>query len=111
MNLENHNERTIRASFSAEDFDNLTQFFQNVWMSNASYKVFMARRAFNLNYAFMDMMKAKYRSEYKIDNIMSNTALLLCAEEIADYYVITKCFPDILIIDDLLLHGRGISKP
>ncbi len=110
MNLENHDERIIRSSFSAEDFDNLTQFFQNVWMSNASYKVFMARRAFNLNYAFMDIMKVTYRSEYKIDNIMSNTALLLCAEEIADYYVITKCFPDILIVDDLLLHGRGISK-
>lgn len=103
-------EQIIRSSFDADVYDELQGFFQNVWQSKASYKVFMARRAFNLNFAFMGMMDAQYVQEYRTDDIMSNTALLLYAEEIAEYYKAMDRFPSILIVDDLLIHGRGIIK-
>lgn len=104
------NEKLIRSSFCEEEYDKLLQFFQDIWLSDAMYKVFMARRAFNLNYAFMDIQNAKYKDEYKVEGIMSNTALLLCSEELADYYRLTGRFPKIIIADDLLIHGRGIMK-
>ena len=104
------NEQLIRSSFSEEEYSKLLHFFQDIWLSDAAYKVFMARRAFNLNFAFMDIKDVQYRDEYKVDSIMSNTALLLCAEEIADHYKLTECFPRIIIADDLLIHGRGIIK-
>jgi len=110
MNIAGDNERLIRSSFGANYYNELCEYFHNIWKSNAAYKVFMARRAFNLNYAFMGIMNAQYKDEYETESIMSNTALLLCAEEIADYYRATNEFPSILIADDLLLHGRGMVK-
>lgn len=104
------NEQLIQSSFNEEEYSKLLQFFQDIWLSDAAYKVFMARRAFNLNYAFMDIKDAQYKDEYKVDGIISNTALLLCAEEIADHYRLTERFPKIIIADDLLIHGRGIMK-
>ena len=110
MKTERLNEQLIRSSFSNNDYESLLHFFQSVWLSDASYKVIIARRAFNLNYAFMDIENAQYTDEYKTENIMSNTALLLCAEEIAEYYCFKKILPSILLVDDLLIHGRGIMK-
>ena len=104
------NEKLVRSSFSEEEYGKLLQFFQGIWQSNAAYKVFMARRAFNLNFAFMEIKDVQYKDEYKVEGIMSNTALLLCAEEIADRYRLTGHFPRIIIADDLLIHGRGIMK-
>lgn len=96
--------------FSEEECEDLENFFQNIWQTKKAYKVFMARRGFNLNFAFMDIMDAWYNEDYYLDGIISNTALLLCAEEIAEYYKETGSFPTILIVDDILIHGRGIMK-
>lgn len=110
MEVAGSNEQLVRSSFSEEEYGKLLQFFQDIWLSDASYKVFMARRAFNLNFAFMDIRDVQYKDEYKTEGVMSNTALLLCAEEIADYYRSTGSFPKIILADDLLIHGRGIMK-
>lgn len=104
------NDRLFRNSFTEAEYDSLEHFFQDIWLNDAPYKVFMARRAFNLNYAFMDITAAHYKAEYKTEGIISNTALLLCAEEIAEYYRRTGDFPQIILADDLLIHGRGIMK-
>lgn len=110
MDVTKFHEHLLRTSFTEAEYDLLARFFQDVWLSDAAYKVFMARRAFNLNYAFMDVMSAQYGAEYKTEGIISNTALLLCAEEIAEYYRMTESFPKIILVDDLLIHGRGIMK-
>lgn len=110
MEATENSEQIIQSSFSSDEYEKLLHFFQNVWLSNAEYKIFMARRAFNLNFAFMSIENVQYKDEYKTENILSNTALLLCAEEIVDYYLLTESFPKIILVDDLLIHGRGITK-
>lgn len=110
MGSMNSNERTLQSSFTGKRYEQIKEFMINIWRSKAKYKVLMARRAFNLNYAFMEACAVQNDERYIVDNIISNTALLLCAEEIAEYYRQSKQFPRILIADDLLLHGRGIIK-
>ena len=104
------NEELLRSNFTRKRYEQLKRFMVNIWQSKAKYKVFMARRAFNLNYAFWTVSDIKKDKSFTTDNIMSNTALLLCAEDLAEDYLNTNSFPNILIVDDLLLHGRGIIR-
>lgn len=104
------NEDLLKTSFDGKRYNQIKEFMINIWESKAKYKVFMARRAFNLNYAFMEACDVQREDGYFIENIMSNTAFLLCAEKLAEYYRQFRQFPRVLIVDDLLFHGRGIIK-
>ncbi len=106
----NSNYLVIQSVFSASDIDNLTKYFKRIWMSDATYKVAVARRAFNLNQVFIDALSAGYDENYRTDDIISDTALLLYAEELADYYRAFRSFPSILIADDILVYGRRIAE-
>ncbi len=106
----NVRESILQSAFSEKRYAQLKAFIFHIWKSKAKYKILMARRAFNLNYAFMEACRTQRDEECVTDSIMSNTALLLYAEELARYYSWVKKFPDILIADDLLFHGRGIIK-
>lgn len=57
------------------------------------------RRCFNLVARFLP----------KVDMI-SSRALILKFDEIAEYYQENRKFPRILILDDLMIHGRGVAK-
>ncbi len=43
-------------------------------------------------------------------DMISSRALILKYDEIAEYYRYNRRFPRILILDDLMIHGRGIAK-
>lgn len=59
------------------------------------------RRCFNLAYSRLE----------HLNNLVTNNGLLLQYRELADYYVSYKfSFPKILLVDDIILHGRGLSK-
>ena len=57
------------------------------------------RRCFNIVARFMPEV-----------NMISSRALMLKYTEIAEYYRQNKRFPKILILDDLMIHGRGVAK-
>lgn len=57
------------------------------------------RRCFNLVARFLP----------KVDMI-SSRALMLKYDEIAEYYWENGKFPRILVLDDLMIHGRGVAK-
>lgn len=60
------------------------------------------RRCFNLAYTFLP--------DDRKENLISNSGLLRYHRELAQQYLREGQFPRILIQDDLLLHGRGLSK-
>lgn len=99
-----------KTTFVLDNYEKLYRFFERVWKLDYDYKVAMARRAFNLNYAFL-MIKSNSGSDeaYAAENWISNTALLLYHERIADYYLDHGQFPKILLLDDICLHGRSIA--
>ena len=77
--------------------------------SKARYIVFLARRCFNL-------MNLYYRANYTIPNesyeqrVLSDSGLLANVPSIAYRYIALGSIPEILIVDDILIHGRGINK-
>lgn len=99
-----------KTTFISDNYESLYRFFQRVWELDYDYKVTMARRAFNLNYAFLMIDSGSGSDEaYGAKDWISNTALLLYYKEIADEYLAHGRFPSILILDDLCLHGRSVA--
>ena len=88
--------------------EKLWVFMNNLWKDPAQYKVLMARRMFNLSHTLMQDWEVSGGEQYLTDGLMSNTAFLLSATEIADRYAYRRKFPRILICDDIMFHGRGI---
>ncbi len=93
-----------------KNYDQFYRFYQQVWAQPHAYIVMNARRCFNLNHVYMKVHAAAGNRVANADRMMSNNALLLCAGSIAGSFRTHGHFPSILIVDDLVLHGRGISK-
>lgn len=97
----------MRSVLGGENYAYIEDFFSFIRDSDARYKVVVARKCFNL-------LNTYYRSRYKkpladIENTMiSDTALFAYIPEIAEEYQTRGIFPEILIADDILIHGRAI---
>lgn len=89
-------------------YSEIEKFFTSVWFFPAEYKVFLARRCLNLMHSF-------YRSKYDSPVLLSDKdfyserALLANVPEIVGKYRKTGKLPKVLIVDDILIHGRNIS--
>lgn len=71
------------------------------------YAAVMSRRCLNL----MELVLQKFPDMEEVcAPIMTESGLLLKAEEIADYYVSHNEFPKIGLADELLLHGRALGS-
>lgn len=82
--------------------DELQDFFEAI-NSVAEHYWFVSateRRCLNLVSRFLP----------RLNNLVSNSGLLLQYKKLADYYVKHSYFPPILIVDDIMVHGRGIAK-
>lgn len=76
-------------------FEAIDSVAENYWFVSAT-----ERRCLNLVSRFLP----------RLNNLVSNSGLLLQYKKFADYYVKHSYFPPILIIDDIMVHGRGIAK-
>lgn len=100
--------RYIRSALGESNYALAADFFASIWRSPARYKVFLARRCLNLMYTF-------YRSEYEVPDpelsstLYSDGSLLASAPDIAESYLRWGGFPEIIIIDDILIHGRTLN--
>lgn len=100
----------IGESSLRKNYERLYLFYQKVWAQPHDYVVMNARRCFNLNYLFAQVHKADRKPVANAGKIISNNALLLYNSKIAEHYRACGRFPRILIVDDLILHGRGVAK-
>lgn len=82
----------------------IREFFTDFVGDTAQYAYVSAteRRCFNLAYTFLP--------DDRKENLISNSGLLRYHRELAQQYLREGQFPRILILDDLVLHSRGISK-
>lgn len=93
-----------------KDYLGLRDFFKEIWRAPHTYKAIMTRRGFNLHYAFLQIEGSGTEDTRLGEQVMSHTALLLYAKDIANYYRENGKFPSILIADDVFLYGRGLAK-
>lgn len=101
------NENQIRSRPYLENYDlalKIKSFFTDFVGDTSEYTYVSAseRRCFNLAYIFLP-------EEQKV-NLVSNSGLLQYHRELTRYFADHGCFPRILILDDLMVHGRGMSK-
>lgn len=112
MNFENIGKEKLRAfamTVLGEEYYHLIEnFFERVWNSDATYKVFFARRCLNLMYTFYKCRKGKLDSRIEYE-LYSDSALLANVPEIADCYMQFGVIPKILLADDILIYGRTIN--
>ena len=82
----------------------LDGFFRKVAEISEQYEFISAteRRCFNLAYK---LMVGPSR-----DRLVSNCGLLLQHRQLAREYALHGRFPRVLLLDDLLVHGRGLGK-
>ena len=99
-----------RAMFSNRMYESFLKFFQEAWDGDYQYRVAMTRRCYNLHWAFRIIAEAREGMSPEARDVISQDALLLYAEEIADYFAQNRKFPNILIMDDVLLYGRGVLR-
>lgn len=88
-------------------------FFDSVFYAPARYKVFLRRRCLNLMYLYLELHWDGMNEEQWLDIIStfySDSALLADAKEIAQQYCILRLMPSILIVDDILIHGRTLNR-
>lgn len=94
------------------EYAGLRKFFSHVWKSDYEYIVIFARRCYALHDVFMQTVLED--SDLSLDEItekvISNNAFLLYASEFATRYKETGAFPRVLLVDDLLLYGRGMAR-
>ncbi len=93
-----------------KDYLGLRNFFREIWQAPHTYKAVMTRRGFNLHYAFLQIEESRTGDANLGEQVISHTALLLYAKDIANYYRENGKFPTILIADDVFLYGRGLAK-
>lgn len=65
------------------------------------YTCIMERRCFNLVAHFLPDI---------LDQIVTSNGLLCSIKEIANYYKSRNIFPNILIADDIVIHGRNLAR-
>lgn len=82
---------------------NLGNFFDDIEKKAKNYRYISIaeRRCFNLAYDTLSSM----------ENLVTYNGLLLQYRELVQYYLDNnRTLPRLLLVDDILLHGRGLSK-
>lgn len=92
------------------DYHGFCTFFKDIWASKHEYVVIFARRCYALNNVFLRIFFEEKERQEKAERIISQNALLLYADEFANHYRKFGVFPGVLLVDDVMLHGRGVAK-
>lgn len=98
-----HTENGENAQFLKKGFS----WYLNAIPENCAYMVAMTRRCPNWMEAFL-LMAPQYREKFQ--NMITENALLMETEHLAEAYAKTGTFPKIALLDDVLVHGRGLNE-
>ena len=92
-----------------EHYQGLCRFFEDIWneAANSDYCVFLARRCYNLHELFFATFGK--RTYVPCKKALSDNALLLKGKEFARVYYEKGTLPSMLIVDDILIHGRALT--
>ena len=94
------------------EYAGLRKFFSHVWKSDYEYIVIFARRCYALHDILMQTIQedAPLSPDEITEKVISNNAFFLYASEFATRYKETGAFPRVILVDDLLLYGRGMAR-
>lgn len=93
-----------------ETLDELTNWYKWTLEEDWDFVAFVVRRSYILG-LIMEKITNKRMEESSVHTVfLTDAALLLRSDEMASAYRETGRFPKILLIDDLLIHGRNLNQ-
>lgn len=99
----------MKSELGEENYGLIESFFNFIVNSKAKYKAIIARKCFNLFNLYYRCNFGSPVAEIE-DKVISDNALFAYIPEIASEYLEWGFFPEILIADDILIHGRAINS-
>lgn len=104
-------ELNARSVLGEDNYKMLGRFYDSILESRAEYKVVLARKCLNLLNVYYWCRKKEHPDNTKFSSLFySDNTLISSIPKIAMSYVLFNRVPDILIIDDILIHGRTLNK-
>lgn len=103
-------ERTGESILYSSDYHGFHKFFEAVWNSPNQYVVLFARRCYALNNIFMRTYLSEDDRKRKCKRIVTQNGFLPYASVFAASYDKDRTLPSVLLVDDIMLHGRGVAK-
>ena len=94
--------------FSAETINQMKEWYKSIIHSDSDFVVFMVRRCY-LVALLLEQLTGIRMDENGRTRYLTDGAIFLHTGEIANDYLATGRMPRILIVDDLLIHGRSIN--
>lgn len=84
------------------------RWYEKTIQSNARYVVYVVRRCYMLA-LIMEHITGIKMKDSKEREFLTDSSFFLRCNELAAYYCKYKRFPEILLCDDILIHGRNIN--
>ena len=101
-------EKEAETLLSKETLEELKQWYEYVLNERYEYVAFIVRRSYLLA-LIMEKITGRKMEDTVSTTFLTEGALFLRCEEFAERYRETGRFPDILLCDDILIHGRNIN--
>ena len=98
----------MKSELGEQNYAFVEKFFDYILNSEAKYKVIISRSCLNL-------FNLYYRGNYELPlveiegSVISDSALFAYIPEMVSEYLEWGFFPEILIADDILVHGKKIN--
>ena len=97
----------IRTIFGEAYLDSFIEFGEDIFESDASIVVLTTRRGYN-SILLAERLSGSSMCDSAEKVYITDAAFLNMSSQLAEYYIENGCFPSILLVDDLLLHGRNL---
>lgn len=93
--------------FPKDVLEELQEWYTYTLREEWRYVVFTARRSYVMALIFEQLTGKKMESDYA--EYLTDASFFLRCAELANLYREYGCFPQILLCDDLMIHGRNIN--
>ena len=117
----NNTDNDLMVRLNQNQWEDVRVFFESTYKGNYAFRVYLAQKAFNINeIVYHDYLnelleadlkeKAEELRKLRETTFLSQTGLVLQAEQLANHYIEYGSFQQILVSDELMLTGRDLSK-
>lgn len=92
-----------------KELEGIINWYTEALNSDARFVVFIVRRSYILA-TLMEKITNKKMADTTERSFFTDSAFLLCSEDLAEFYRQHQRFPGICLCDDILIHGRNLNR-
>lgn len=93
---------------SSRELEKIIAWYSYLCAFPGEYIVFLVRRSYILA-LLMEKITGRSLNNVRAKHVVTDASIYLQCPKLAEYFRENHCFPDILVCDDILIHGRGLN--